>query len=356
MTRKIDFKYRVLRGGAVFGELHASPDVSAPIKRMDDSAEIKTCLSGTFFPDVTDADGNTVEADWLSDEIQPIMIVDGVEHALGVYAAATVTPWTIQAARTLRIEAFDRCWRVRDTYITTRVYFAASTPYLTAIESLLTMAGVTFVFATPTAAVLAEDREGWEPGTSALSIVNELLREINYNELWFDASGAAVLEPAAPPTVENIEHTLDADEVESLVVPQISRETDVYSAPNVFLCMCSNPDKSGVMTATAKNSNPQSPLSIARRGREIVSVVRVNNIADQTTLQAYADRLRNESLIGGETIRIQTALLPGFGVADVVALHYGDLAALCVERAYTMELRVGGTMQHELERVVYNLG
>ena len=356
MTRSVDFKYRVLRGGAVFGELHASPDASAPILRMDDSAEIKTSLAGTFYPDVTDADGYAVEADWLSDEIQPVLIVDGVEHALGVFMPSTVTPWTIEAAQTVRIEAFDRCWRVRDTYITSRVYFAASTPYLTAIESLLTLAGVTFAFATPTSAVLAEDREGWEPGTSALAIVNELLREINYNELWFDASGAAILEPASSPTVDNIEHTLDADDVESLVVPQISRETDVYSAPNVFLCLCSNPDKSGPMTATAENNNPQSPLSIPRRGRRIVSVVQLNNVADQTTLQAYAERLRNESLIGGETIRIQTALLPGFGVADVVALHYGDLAALCIERAYTMELRVGGTMSHELERVVYNLG
>ena len=323
---------------------------------MDDSAEIKTSLSGTFLPDVTDADGETVEADWLKDEIQPVLIVDGVEHDLGVYMPATVTPWTVQGAQTLRIEAYDRCWRVRDTYTTTRVYFAAETPYLTAIETMLVSAGVSFVFATPSAAVLAEDREDWDPGTSTLQIVNELLREINYNELWFDASGAVILEPASTPTVDSIEHTIDADEVESLVLPQISRETDVYSAPNVFLCLCSNPDKSGPMTATARNTNPQSPLSIPRRGREIVSVTNLNNIADQTTLQAYADRLRDESMIGGETIRIQTALLPGFGVADVVALHYGDLAALCIERAYTMELAVGGTMSHELERVIYNLG
>jgi hypothetical protein len=61
-------------------------------------------------------------------------------------------------------------------------------------------------------------------------------------------------------------------------------------------------------------------------------------------------------MITGETIRISTALLPGFGVADVVALHYGELAAICIERAWTMELRVGGTMTHELEKVVYNLG
>lgn len=356
MRREIDFRYRVLRSGAVFGELYASPDASAPVIRMDDSAEIKTSLSGSFLPTVTDADGKPVEADWLSDEIQPVMIIDGVEHTLGVYAAATVTPSRSQGAESMRIEAYDRCWRVRDLYTTNRLYLEAETAYLTPIKTILQNSGVKLIMATPTAATLAEDRQDWDPGTSCLSIVNELLGEINYNPLWFDDNGYAILSPVQTPSVDNIKHTLDADDVSSLMIPQISMESDYYSAPNVFLCMCSNPDKSGPMTATAENNNPQSPISIPRRGRRIVKVVQVNNIASQEALQDYADKLRNDSLIGGETIRIQTGLLPGFGVADVVALHYGDISALCVERAWTMELRVGGTMQHVLERVVYNLG
>lgn len=356
MRREIDFRYRVLRGGALFGELHASPNASAPVIRMDDAAEIKTSLTGTFLPDVTDADGKPVEADWLSDEIQPVMIIDGVEHTLGVYAAATVTPSRTQGADSLRIEAYDRCWRVRDLYMTARPYYAAGTNYLSPIKIILQNSGAKLIMATPTTATLAEDRQDWDPGTSCLTLVNELLSEINYNSLWFDNNGYAILQPAATPTVGNIKHTLDADDVRSLIIPQMSRESDYYSAPNVFLCMCSNPDKDEPMVATAENNNPQSPLSIPRRGRRIVKVVQLNNIADETALQAYADKLRNDSLIGGETIRIQTGLLPGFGVADVVALHYGDLSALCIERAWTMELRVGGMMSHTLERVVYNLG
>lgn len=356
MRREVDFRYRVLRGGAVFGELHASPDASAPVIRMVDSAEIKTSLSGSFLPTVTDADGRTVEADWLSDEIQPVMIIDGVEHTLGVYAPATVTPSRYQGAETLRIEAYDRCWRIRDVYAAERPSYAAGSNYLTPVKTILQSCGINLVMATPTSAVLAETREGWEPGTSMLTIVNELLDEINYNPLWFDGGGYAILSPAQTPTVDNIKHTLDADDVRSLIIPQISMESDYYSAPNVFICMCSNPDKDGPMIRTAENNNPQSPISIPRRGRRIVKVVQVNNIASEEALQDYADKLRNDSLIGGETIRISTGLLPGFGVADVVALHFGEISALCVERAWTMELRVGGTMQHVLERVVYNLG
>ena len=201
-----------------------------------------------------------------------------------------------------------------------------------------------------------ERREDWDVGTSYLKIVNELLKEINYNPLWFDASGAAILEPASVPTAANIEHTLDASNVRSLLLPSLTRETDVYSSPNVWVCVCSNADKSGPMTATAENTNPQSPLSIPRRGRRIVRVVRVNNIASQAELQAYADRLRNESMIGGETVVVKTALLPGYGVLDVVGLHFGELNAVCLEQSFEMQLQPGGVMTHTLKKVVVNLG
>lgn len=360
--RTIDFDYHVLRNNAFYGFLHAPMDRGNYI-RMDDSGEIKMSLSGTFSPFVTDVDGNPVEADFLSDEIRPMLIIDGMEHALGVYGVAKAVPAEYNGVQRFQVEAFDRCWKVRDHYAETQVYFAAGTNYVTAIEGLLIEAGITVIMATPTEAGLTEARE-WEIGTSYLTIINQLLGEINYNQLWFTTDGNAVLEPASVPTAENIEHTMSDLPEEMLdgavkidrMLPSITRETDVYSAPNVFLCVCSNPDKSGAMVAKAENTNPQSPLSIPRRGRRIMKMERVDNIASQAELQAYADRMRNESMIGGETIRVTTALQPGYGVADVVAIKYGDLNAICIERAYTMELAVGGKMTHELERVVYHLG
>ena len=356
--RTLDFKYQVLRGGAFYGLLRA-PEGAARL-RMNDSADIKVSLSGTFSPTVTDIDGNELEPDWLSDEIQPVMIVNGAEHPLGIYAPATVTPQEAEGVKTLRIEAYDRCWRVRDTYAESSVYFASGTKYLDAIETLLAAAGITLILKTDTAAAFPEAREDWQIGTSYLKIINGLLSEISYNPLYFNAEGVAVLEPASVPSAENIEHILSDDpepgeEQIDRMLPSISRETDVYQAANVFVCICSNADKSGPLTATSENTNPQSPLSTVRRGRRIVKVVRVNNVADLTALQAYADKLRDESMVGGETIRVSTALLPGWGVADVVGIRYGDLNAVCVEHAWEMDLRPGGNMTHTLERVVINL-
>lgn len=347
MTRTVDFRYIIMRGGADFGQIYPLQS-GAPTLRMDDAGAIKTSLSGAFAP--------APAANFLTDEIRPELIIDGTPYPLGVFLPASVRETEDESTKGLQLECYDRCWRVDTVTTETILSLAAGTNYLTAIKSLLAAAGISIIVETPTTATLTERREDWDVGTSYLTIVNDLLSEINYNPLWFDAAGSAILEPASVPTAENIEHTLDASNVKSLLLPSLSRETDVYSAPNVFLCVCSNPDKSGPMRAVAENTNPQSPLSIQRRGRRIMKVVRVNNIASQEELQAYTNRLRDESMIGGETVTVQTALLPGFGVADVTALHYGEINAVCIERAFDMELRVGGTMTHRLERVVTNLG
>ncbi|MBQ3982084.1 MAG: hypothetical protein II631_08600, partial [Treponema sp.] len=169
------------------------------------------------------------------------------------------------------------------------------------------------------------------------------------------ASGIARIEPYEPVSAENIRHTLSDRDVRTMLLPGIARTTDIFSRPNVFVVICSNPDKADGMVATAENTALQSPLSIQRRGRRIVQVTRVNNIATQQELQAYADRQLTDSLISGETIQVTTGLLPGFGVGEVTAIQYGDVFAICREKAWTMELTAGGSMTHVLERQVINV-
>ena len=348
MIRTLSFRYVIVRDGADFTEIYPARS-SAPRIKMNGASSIKTNFSGSFINP-----GDSVK--WLTDEIRPELIIDGIAHPLGVYMPAAVRELETATERMLNIEAYDRCWRVRDVRTEDLLHFDAGTPYLTAVQQLLTACGIALVSVTPSSATLTEAREDWNIGTDYLSIVNQLLSEINYNPLWFNAEGLAILEPASVPTAANIEHTLDDTDIRSLLLPTNSRETDVYKAPNVFVAVCSNADKNGVMRAKSENTNPQSPLSIARRGRRIVKVVQVNNIASQEDLQAYADRMRNESMITGETIIVKTGIFPGYGVNDVTSIRYGDLFAVCLEKAWSMDLQVGGIMTHTLEKVVINLG
>ena len=347
MIRTVDVKILVLRTGAVFSQLFPI-EGTPPQLRMDESGGIPMALSGDFILNS--------EVNWLSDELQPVLEIDGQEFPLGIFMPATVTQQENESTSFLHVEAYDRCWRVRDTRSDSMTYFAAGTNYLTAVEQLLVASGISAILSTPTSETLAVARQDWQIGTSFLEIVNQLLSEINYKALWFDSQGVAVLEPIQTPSAEKIRHVLDQDNIESLLLPEIQRTSDIYSAPNVFICICSSPDRATPLVSTVVNNNPESPLSVMRRGRRIVSAVYVNDIASQAALDDYAARLLFDTMTSDEIITVTTALLPGFGVGDVTALHYNDLAALCIESGWTMTLEAGGSMTHTLKKVVYNLG
>ena len=342
MTRTVDTRFFVLRDGAIVTELYA---IGAPSLRMNSEGDIKISLAGDFLENPA--------VDWLNDEVQPVLLIDGEETPLGILSPATVRHNTDETTKSVHVEMYDRCWKVKNSLTEDHFYIKAGTNYITAIEQQLVAAGISLVQSTPTAETLDVARENADLGISRLTIINQLLSEINYNPLWFNEQGLAVLEPASVPAAENIDHTLDGEDVRSLLLPATTSEMDIYDAPNVFICICSSPDRSTTYTARAENTNPQSPLSIPRRGRRIVKVTKVNNMASSAALANYAKRLRNESMMRSEVITVETGLLPGFGPFDVTAINYGDLSGVCLETAWTMELTTGGAMQHTLRKVVY---
>lgn len=345
--RTIDFRFLVIRNGGEFCRLHPANN-SKPMLECDDADSISTHLSGSFM-----LPGE--EVDWTTDEIQPEMILNGVPYKLGRYLPSTVDEVDDGVQKYLQITSYDRGWLIRDHRAESRPFFASGTNYLEAVVSILASSGITQIAETACGKTMTEDREDWDVGISWLEIANQLLDEINYEHVWFDGDGTCVLEPKTAPTGEHIDRILDENVIESMITPGYRIGSDIFNRPNVFICVCSNADKGAAMRAVAENTNPQSPISIPRRGRRIAKVIQVDNIASQEDLQVFADRQVTDSMMLGETIQIQTALLPGFGVGDMVALRYGDLYSVCRDRKWSMQLGVGGKMSHTLERVLMNL-
>lgn len=356
MVRKVSASMHVLRNGGYLGVLKSFAK-NAPTIKMEDSAEIKGVLQGTFEKSVYDRKGHRLEFNPLTDELQPILSINGQVNKLGIYLPVSANPSYEGGSSIERIsvEAYDRSWLVKTTTQKERVYFQRGMLYLDAIEKLLTASGIGLIMKVPCSEVFSEDREDWEIGTDNLTIVNELLGEINYKPLWFNANGTAVLEPIKMPTVQNIQHQLDSRNPSTYVHPGLNRTMDFYQTPNVFICVCNHPDKNRSLTAVARNTSEYSPLSIQRRGKEIVDFESVSNIASQEALQKYAERKLFESLLTGEQIEVTTSLLTGWGIGDVVSLHYNDIHALCVSHRWSMTLKAGGEMSHTLEKISYNM-
>lgn len=344
MVRTYSARVDVYRNGArvtsLLFPLDNPPEITASA-----SAAIKTGLRGTF--KIND------EAQLLTDELRPVQIIDGVEHPAGVFHTASYSEQISERGRFMVIEAYDKGWVLESTTTETSLHFAAGTNYIAAIEQLLTEAGISLRMITPTAATLATEREGWKIGTDYLTIINELLAEINYAPIWFDERGYAVIRPIIEPTAENIKHTYAGMDVTSVLSFNTTAAVDIFGRPNVFVGVCENPDLPAPLIATAENNSALSALSILRRGRRITRVYTVRNIASQAALQDYVNRLRLDSMMSSETLSISTANMPGHGIGDTVAVVHPEINGIYRETGWRLSLGAGKLMTHTLERRVF---
>ena len=183
MTRSLSTRVDVLRSGARLTSLQYS---SAPSIIADAGGEINTCLDNPLIH-------------WLTDRLRPVVIIDGTEYPLGLFVPSTFSRSRGEGGQTVQVEAYDLGYLLTQAKTETILHLAAGTGYINAIRSLLAAVGISAYQIAPSAATLSTDREDWEVGTPYLTIVNQLLGEINYRDVWFDASGIAVLEPARRP-------------------------------------------------------------------------------------------------------------------------------------------------------------
>jgi hypothetical protein len=198
---------------------------------------------------------------------------------------------------------------------------------------------------------MATDRE-FEIGTSYLEIINIFLSEINYGSIWFDQNGFGVLQPIRSATAENIDHQYGTNDGLRVLKRPCSRQVDIFNAPNVFIVVCQNPDLKEQLVSVAVNENPMSELSVFRRGRRIATVVSVDNVPDQETLDEYASKLVFKSMLSEELVTIATGNVPGHTVNNIVALVHPDISGIFQETAWNLTLAPGQEMQHTLRRAM----
>lgn len=342
MSRKYSWRVDAVRNGATLTSLTLLDDPSVD---ADAEAAIKMSFSGTFLADPA--------VDWLTDELQPVQIVDGVEYPLGMFPVGTYADdYDAAGVHSVHVEAYDRCL-ILDQHRTESVrFFRRGENYINVVLSLLLEAGIVLHRAVSSDAVLATDREDWPIGTPFLTIVNQLLSEINYDDIWFDSRGYAVIRPAREPSADNIDHRFG--ELDNLRVLQrpCSTETDAFDLPNVFVVVCQNPELDAPMVATAANDNPLSRLSVSRRGRRVVQVTQVDNVPGQAALEDYAAKLKLQAMMAGEVAAISTVNMPGHGIRDTVALMHPDISGLYQEIGWSLTLGLNQSMTHRLRRYV----
>lgn len=334
-------RYEILRNGGVWTEMY--PAGSAEIQNLSSSA-LKMSLRGTFYKPGKDVD-------FLTDRIRAVLHINGVDYNKGVYIATTMEEIGGSDGEKLDIEAYSMLYLAQRSKLEGVYTIPAGTNYITAIQTLLIESGITDYVAEETSLVMSTARQDWEEGTARLDVINELLAEINYNSAWADLNGKIHLTKYTPPSNENIRHTYRQGEY-SVLTPDYKASTDLFGKPNVFKCICDNPDLDEPLVATAVNEDPNSQFSTVSLGARILHLERVDNVPDLKTLQERADNLRIKSLQTTQEVEFVTAPMPEHETYDTVALDNGNITGIYTETEWRITMDASGLMTHKGKRVI----
>lgn len=346
-SRRFSFRYELLDGDNNFkGDLE---NVTAGSIEHNWLADIKR--TGRFT--LRDSGG----IDFLSDRIKPYIRLhlppygpnDFVEWPQGVFLLSSPSRSADATSAAFRdVEAYDAAQVYSDDLVVARYTVDAGDRYTDAVSDLLGDVPKNITASTST---LPTARE-WEPGTSKLKIINELLGSVNYESLSFDEEGVAIVRPYMSPADRSSEYTYADDDV-SVLLPEITQEFDLFSIPNRWVLVVSEPDRAP-LTATYTNSNAASPTSTVRRGRTIVDFRTEQDAADQAALDDKVSRLAFEASQVYEAVEFETGLMPIHSGNDVYRVEFAPLAlsAKYSEHTWSLQLSVGATMRHRARRVV----
>ena len=296
-----------------------------------------------------------ITIDYLNDRLQPVIKFQSreitVNFPLGILLLNSPTRKDRKNAVYREIECYSKLQILQEDKFGERYFIPAGTKYTTAISQIISSAGETKINIVPSSDTLQTDKE-YDIEMSKLQIVNELLNEINYNSLRVDVNGYFVSEPYVLPVDREIEYEYIDNEL-SVIVPEVMEELDLFNVPNVFVRYLNNPERPPLRSVYT-NDNPDSITSTVSRGRNIVDIRPVEDIASQEALDEMARRdAFNASQVYGH-VEFETAIMPFHDYLNCLFLRYRPLGIedKYIETSWSIECRAGGRMQHTVRKVV----
>lgn len=340
--RTVSYRYELLdKNDRPIGDVTASGSIS-----FDSASAIKRVASLSVKEEK--------EVDYLSDRIKPYMRlkVAGkmLEFPLGVFLMSSPSRRADAVTISKKVECYDKTQILSDDKFDTRHLIRAGENYINAAASIIASAGITNYRLDACTLTLRTDIE-FALGTSKLSAINQLLKAINYNELWADSYGCIRATQYQPPEGKKIDIYYVPGK-ESIVIPGGEELLDTFQAPNKIVRYLENAE-SECLKAIVTNSDPASKLSTVSRGRVIVDTAPVNDIADQATLEAYTQRVAAEKKIYQQVV-FQSAVMPHHEFLDCLYLKNKELGVTgkFIETAWSINMSVGSTMTHTCRKAV----
>lgn len=280
-----------------------------------------------------------------------ILSPDGwLSYQLGIYIMTSPRRSDENSKIYQSVDCYDKSIILKEDKLTDRLYIAAGSKYVREVQKIIASAGITKVDIESTNLTCSTELE-FEIGTDKLSVINDLLYAINYNPLHFDRTGTAVSSRYIEPSGRETEEEYITNDL-SIIKSGAEQHQDLYNIPNVIIRYTDDPDMPQLRSEYI-NDKSDNVLSTVSRGRKIVDIESVDDIADQVTLDAYVRRVAIEKSQINDIITLATAIMPHHGYKNCIFVRHDKLGigSKYIETAWSMDLIVGGTMNHQLKRV-----
>lgn len=296
----------------------------------------------------------TRDINFASDKIKPSMCLKtptGTEKfPLGVFFMSSPTREAITGTVRRSVECYDMTLQIVDDKFTSRFKVSAGTAYTAAVQSILSSAGIIDAIISTSDKELQSDIE-FPMGMAKIDAINQLLKAINYNNIYANQNGKLVCEPYENPLTRPAQASYSTDS-NSIIFAGIREELDIFNVPNKVVRYLETADR-GTLISEVTNTDPSSILSTVSRGRTIVDIQNVSDIADQTTLDNYTQRVMDDFKVY-QRIIVDTAAMPNHGNLDCLYFidKELDISGKYIEEAWKINLELGGHMQHTARKVL----
>lgn len=296
------------------------------------------------------------DIDWLNDRIKPYFCikVNGVwlEYSLGIFIVSTPRKEKKGSYFYRSMDAYDSTVILTEDKFLVRQVFNKDRYYTDVINDIINTAGIWKINIPASPLKLGMAKE-FEMGTSKLDAVNSLLKELNYTSLWVDNNGALTASPYQFPVTRTAEYVYANDDLSIITPDDSAEELDLFNVPNIWVITASNPEKLP-LSSRYVNSARDSITSTVNRGRNIVHVENIDDIADQATLNNFTSRRAYDTSNVYSTFTFNTALMPHHTFEDCLFISHSeyDINAKYIEKSWSMDLALGGKMTHNCKKVI----
>lgn len=327
-TRVTSFRYELLdRDERFLGVL----DSVAHGGSLSWSAQASIKSGGTI--PVTDP-GRDI--DWVHTRVRPVVLLSSGDTAtlrevtLGVYLPAAPSEDWSDEGRSWSVDLLDKATILdqdvpTDSMGNATAYTApAGSNVLALVAGLIQSSGEPTPALQPGSEVL-QSALVFEPGTTKLKIVNELLDAANYFSLWVDGEGQFQATKYRAPQDRGVTYEMSAPfsrGSRSLMAPDWTRERDVWTVPNRYVAVSQGDGEEEGLVATATNVDPSSPYSYPSRGRWVTQVEEGVEATSLASLQAHAQRRLLAAAGVSSKIEVHHAYLPDLLVNSTIRFQY----------------------------------